>query len=167
MNRGPVTIRPATADDGAAVARLVEATGVLDANSIYAYVLLFDLFGPTCVVAEQDGEVVGFVSGLLRPQRAATYFLWQVGVAEAARGQGLAKRMIGHLLTETPALASVDTLETTVTPDNGPSRRLFAAVARDHGAELTVHRGFTRDQLGGDHADEELLRITPLSRRSS
>lgn len=161
------TLRIPTADDGMAVAALVEATGVLDVNSVYAYVALLAYFSQTSIVAEdEEGRVVGFVTGFRVPDAPDTLFIWQVGVSEAARGQGLAKRMLLGILGR-PQVPVFRHLNTTVSPDNAPSRRLFESVARTLGAELVVDRGFTSEQLGGDHPDEPLLRIGPFTRSPS
>jgi len=45
-----------------------------------------------------SGELVGFVSGYILPNKVDTLFVWQVAVSEKARGQGLAKKMVSSLL---------------------------------------------------------------------
>ena len=46
---------------------LVKAVGTLDLNSSYAYVLMCRHFAHTCVLAELDGQTVGFVPAIHRP----------------------------------------------------------------------------------------------------
>jgi L-2,4-diaminobutyric acid acetyltransferase len=136
MSRGDaeaITLRAPTPADGAAVWELVKGTGVLDLNSLYAYVLHFDHHAATSVVAERGGRIVGFITGYVVPTRPEVLFVWQVGVDAAARGQGLAGRMLRELLRR-PSAARVRLLETTVTPSNTPSRRLFRGLARRLGA---------------------------------
>ncbi|MBX3666744.1 MAG: diaminobutyrate acetyltransferase, partial [Burkholderiales bacterium] len=95
--------------DGAAIHRLVRACPPLDLNSPYAYLLLCAHHAGSCVLAEQDAGPAGFVSAYRLPARADTVFVWQVAVAPAARGQGLALRMLEHLLAR-PALAGCNRL---------------------------------------------------------
>lgn len=157
-----ITLRPAVSEDGMAVHRLVASSPALDTNSLYGNLLQTSHFGDTAVAAESDGELVGFVSGYIKPGTADTYFLWQVVVGEAARGQGLAKRMIQSLL-ERPTLQAVSFLETTITPDNEPSQRLFKALAREWDAGLEVGVLFDKERhFGGQHESEELYRIGPI-----
>ena len=59
---------PAT-NDAAQIWQLVRETVVLDANSAYLYLLLCRDFSGSCLVARQDGRVVGFVTGYRLPQR--------------------------------------------------------------------------------------------------
>src|SRR5699024_8585098 len=79
-------------------------------------------------------HVLGFITAFLRPDAPSTLMVWQVGVDDAARGQGLASRMLDYLVTTTGA----QTLETTVTDDNTASNRLFAALAQRHAAQHDI-----------------------------
>lgn len=172
-----VRLRTATVADAAGIWRIVKDSGVLDVNSSYAYLMFCQTFGDTTVVAEAAGEVIGFVTALCppvpegqgldeatdgTPNRAEVVFVWQVGVSEAARGRGIAGRLLRFLLQQ-PACAGVRFLETTVTPDNAPSRALFQSLARRLGTQCTVFEGFTPDQFPeAGHEPEELHRIGPF-----
>jgi L-2,4-diaminobutyric acid acetyltransferase len=122
-------------EDAGAIWRLVQEAGALDTNSSYCYLVLCRHFSQTCVTARRTDRLVGFVTALIPPQDARRLFVWQLAVAPAERGGGLAKRMLRHLL-ERPACRGVTHLETTVAPANRPSRALFAALARDLGCRL-------------------------------
>lgn len=157
-----ITLRKPTAEDGLALHELVHACRPLDENSRYCNLLQCTHFADTCIVAEMEGRLVGFVSGYRMPRQPHVYFLWQVGVAAAGRGRGLALRMIRTLLAREDC-RGVTELHTTVTPSNQPSRRLFAALAEAEGAELREQAFLTADHFGGsDHEPEPLLRIAPL-----
>ncbi|HWL30219.1 MAG TPA: diaminobutyrate acetyltransferase [Burkholderiaceae bacterium] len=151
--------------DAASIHRLVVECPPLDLNSLYAYLLLTEHFSQTCILAGRGDEVLGFVSGYRPPDRVDVLFVWQVAVHPAARGQGLARRLLGDLLAR-PALQDVRFIETTVSPDNLASRQVFTAVAETCGAPVTEHSLFPTQLFGGaDHQDEPLLRIGPLSRQ--
>lgn len=148
---------------GAAIHRLVEACKPLDLNSTYAYLLLCEHFAETCVHAERDGRTVGFISAYRLPKRDAVIFVWQVAVAEEMRGQGLAHAMLRELLAR-PALRDCRHLETTVSPSNEPSRRLFHALARERSAAVTERVLFAEPEFGGEaHESEMLIRIGPFA----
>ena len=105
---------------------------------------------------------MGFVSGYLVPQRPEVLFVWQVAVDQRARGQGLGKAMLRHILMR-PALAHVTELHTTITADNGASQALFSSLARDLGTDTAVQDHFERDDhFAGRHATEQLWRIGPF-----
>lgn len=156
-------IRPATEADGAAMWELVRDSGKLDLNSSYAYLLLCDRFADTCVVAEGDDGLAGFVAGFIPPKSPDVVFVWQIGVAEEARGHGLGKKLLSHLV-EQPACADVTHLETTITPSNRASDGLFRSFARAADAEVEVspQAGFPTDLFPDDKESELLYRIGPL-----
>jgi len=147
--------------DGAAIHRLVRACPPLDLNSPYAYLLLCAHHAGSCVVAEQEGETAGFISAYRPPSQADAVFIWQVAVALQARGQGLALQMLEHLLAR-PALAGCRWLETTVTPSNAASRRVFETLAARFNTQCAERTFFsTEDFQDSHHEPEMLIRIGP------
>ena len=149
--------------DGAALHRLVRVCPPLDLNSPYAYLLLCAHHAATCVVAEGAAGIAGLVSAYRLPQAPETVFVWQVAVAPTARGQGLALRMLEHLLAR-PALAGCRWLETTVTPSNTASRRVFAALATRLHTQCADGDYFAREDFPDpQHEPERLLSIGPYS----
>lgn len=149
--------------DASAVNLLIKNSPPLDTNSLYCNLLQTSHFARTAVVAKMNGEVVGFVSGYLKPEQPDTYFLWQVVVGEAARGKGLAKRMINALF-QRDNFSKVAWLETTITPDNEASQRLFKSLAKDWQAAVDVEVIFEKDaHFNGQHDSEELYRIGPVN----
>ncbi len=160
-NADAIRCRRPTIEDGKAIHEVVRETGVLDVNSCYLYLLLCTDFAETCVVAEEAGRVVGFVTGYRPPGRPDTVFLWQVGVAPAGQGKGLGKLLV-HAFLDTPGAADATVLETTISPSNAASQALFRAVARDRGAEVTVSPHFTEDHFPPGHEAEEIYRISPI-----
>ncbi len=160
---GTITFRHPTLEDGAAIWQLVKDAGTLDLNSCYAYMLLCREFGHCCAVAERDGRLEGFVTGLLPPTRPDTWFLWQVGVAATARGEGLARRMALFILEAVTPERGPFYLETTVTRSNEASRALFKGIARRLDTELEESDLFTSDMFPGEgYEAEPLLRIGPF-----
>lgn len=160
-----IDLRPPRLSDGAAMWRLTRETGVLDLNSSYQYLLWCRDFSQTSVAAVTDKEehLLGFITGFLRPDDSNTLMVWQVAVDDAARGHGLASRMLDYLVETTGA----QTLETTVTDDNTASKRLFASLAERHGADHDVTPLFTSDIYPDDNDTEYLHRIGPLVQNNS
>lgn len=151
-------------EDGAAIWRIARDSGTLDLNSSYSYLLWCRDFADTSVVARgADGEPVGFITGYIRPQRPRTLVVWQVAVDASARGRGLAAAMLDGLAARVAGELGIDGVETTVTPDNTPSNRLFTSFAERHGAskekEVLFDAGVFPD---GGHAPEVLYRIGPV-----
>src|SRR5690606_29515259 len=75
-----LSFRAARPTDGAAIWQLVKATGKLELNSAYFYLVFATDFGDTCLVAEQNGRLVGAVIGYHPPRQPDAAFVWQVGV---------------------------------------------------------------------------------------
>lgn len=154
--------RPQLAD-GQAVHALVRRCPPLDLNSSYSYFLLCSHHADTCVVAEQDGALAGFLSAYRLPQAPHTLFVWQVAVDAAARGRGLAGRLLEELLAR-PSCAGVRFIETTVAPSNRASRRVFERFAAQRSAPWQEKVFLARAHFGNEaHDDEILLRIGPLA----
>lgn len=153
--------RPELAD-GAHIQRLIQSSPPLDVNSTYAYLLLCQHFRDTCVVARRQAQLAGFVSAYIPPATPQVLFIWQVAVHPDARGERLGAAMLDELLAR-DSTTNVRYVETTVSPSNLPSRRLFAALARDRGVALQEQEFFTPNMFGGaDHEAERLLRIGPF-----
>lgn len=154
-------IGPPVGADGAALWRLARVSGRLDLNSSYSYLLWCRDFADTTVVARVSGEVVGFVSGFLRPTAPDTVLVWQVAVDPSQRGKGLAGAMLDHL-ADRLADREVRWMETTVTPDNEASIAMFASFARRRSATMETTDLFRVGDFPDDHEAEQLYRIGPL-----
>lgn len=155
-----VVLRRPTVADGAAMWRLAEASGGLDLNTPYAYLLWCRDFPATSAIAEIDGEPVGYVTGFLRPEEPSTLFVWQVTTSPDVRGRGLARRMIESIIDRLGD--RVTHLEASVTPDNVASRRTFAGVAERRGAALVEEELFVGSDFPTPHDPEVLVRIGPF-----
>ncbi|MEV7500997.1 diaminobutyrate acetyltransferase [Streptomyces sp. NPDC093018] len=153
--------RPATAD-GAALWRLAKDSKTLDLNSSYSYLLWCrDFAGTSAVARGADGTPVGFITGYVRPDRPDTLLVWQVAVDSAHRGHGIAAALLDGL-TGRLAESGVTRIETTITPGNTASERLFTSYAERHGARLSREVLFPAELFpDGPHDSEVLYRIGP------
>ncbi|WP_212524301.1 diaminobutyrate acetyltransferase [Actibacterium sp. MT2.3-13A] len=158
------SLRKPRAEDGAAIWSLIRRCKPLDENSMYCNLIQCDHFRDTCVVAEVDGAIAGWVSGHVLPHDPETLFVWQVAVAEEARGTGLGSRMLRELLGR-DASEGVRRLQTTITADNDASWALFRRFAERMGGALESEAHFTRDtHFDGQHATEHMVTITMAER---
>jgi L-2,4-diaminobutyric acid acetyltransferase len=154
-----VALRRPRKEDGSEVWKLVAACPPLDRNSMYMNLVQCDHFAETCILAERDGALLGWISGHIPPDQPDTLFVWQVAVHSKARGLGLGKRMLKSLLRR-PVCADVTRLETTITRSNAASWGLFRSFARDLGGALSDAPHYERDaHLDGQHATEHLVTI--------
>lgn len=153
--------------DGMALHRLVRACPPLDINSPYCNLLQCSHFQSTSIAALYADDLVGSVSGYRIPDQPDTLFIWQVAVHPSARGQGLARTMLRNLLKRM-ATQGIRFIETSITPGNEASQKLFTGFATEQGADMV--RSVMFDQalhFEGEHEMEYLFRIGPFETASS
>ncbi len=79
--------------------------------------------GDLPLLAELDGEAVGFVWGHVDPEDATVAYVFQMWVARKARRHGLGRALMSALIDW--AASRVDRLELSVTLTNESARRLY------------------------------------------
>ena len=162
LRNGAVVIRRPILADAAAIHQLVERCETLDMNSRYLYLLLCRDYSLTCRVAEQNNQIIGFVSAYHPPDQRQVLFIWQIAVALTHRGCGVAMRMLVDLLAGLSELQPW-TLEATVTESNLASRSLFTSLAQRLGCELRIDEGFHAGLFAPAlHEAEQLFYIGPV-----
>ncbi|MFD9423305.1 MULTISPECIES: diaminobutyrate acetyltransferase [unclassified Streptomyces] len=151
-------------EDGAALWRIARDSEVLDLNSSYSYLLWCRDFAATSVVArDENGEPIAFVTGYIRPDRPETLVVWQVAVDHGHRGKGLAATLLDALTTRVAADQGLALVETTITPDNTASDRLFTSYAQRHDVSLEREVLFDSGLFPEEtHLPEVLYRIGPF-----
>lgn len=138
----------------------------LDENSLYCNLLQCCHFRDTSAAATLNDDVVGFVSGFRVPDQPDCLFVWQVAVAEEARGMGLGKALIYEILRR-PECADLRFIRTTITSRNTPSWAMFHGLAKTLRAETSERPLFDADRhFGGEHDTEYELTIGPFPRSS-
>lgn len=147
-------------EDSPALYALIKRSPPLDLNSRYAYMLVATHFANTSVVAKVDGEVVGLVSAYVLPEKPDTLFVWQVAVDASMRGAGLAQRLVYKALESVP---NVRFIETTITPSNVASQKLFERIASQLETAIESKPFLPKTLFGEDaHEDENLYVIGPI-----
>lgn len=156
------TYRTPTDEDGAAVHELIASCDPLDENSRYCNLLQCSHFQDTCLLAEQDGEIVAFVSGYKLPDRPDTLFIWQIAVSQQVRGQGLATKLLAALLQL--HADSVSHLHTTITLSNKASWRAFEKLADYLKAPMSSEVFFDEKRnFDNEQPTEYLVEIGPFT----
>ncbi|ADU30257.1 diaminobutyrate acetyltransferase [Evansella cellulosilytica] len=162
---GTLTFSKPTTQDGAPMWELVNKS-TLDLNSPYKYIMMCEFFSETCVVAKEDGKVVGFVTAFIPPEKNNVLFIWQIGVDASQRGKGIASKMLQQLL-ERNVCKKVKYVEATVTPTNIASQSLFFRLARELNTECTVNECFSEELFPGEkgnHEAEDTYRVGPITK---
>lgn len=148
--------------DGDAIFSLVASCPPLDVNSSYCNFLQSYHFSKTCLIAEYDNELAGFISGYKKPDEPTVLFIWQVAVSPRHRGKGLAYKMLQKLL-QRDSTKSIQALETTITHNNEASWALFKKLDVSHGQQGEITTFLDEEtHFKGRHDTEYLYRI-PLN----
>lgn len=156
-NDSTIKFRKPELNDGLRIHQLIADSPPLDLNSSYLYFLQSSHFADTCVVAEKAGELVGFVSGYIRPDKPTDLFVWQMVVAKAGRGHGIAKGLVRQLIKQalnhshTPLLS----LSCTISPSNKASQGVFKSLAEHFGLSLEVKEFLTEAHFAGQNHEAE------------
>ena len=156
-----IEIRKPQKMDAKSIFNLVKSTKVLDINSEYLYLLQSTHFDDTCAVATDGDTIVGFASGYIEPKDKSNLFIWQVGVNENYRGQGIAKKLIEFIL-EHNSNKEIEYIHTTISPSNKSSENLFLKLSKELGANITLEKMFDVNDFNHAHEDEVLYKIGPL-----
>jgi L-2,4-diaminobutyric acid acetyltransferase len=159
----PFEFRILAPADGMALHQLVRACPPLDPNSLYCNLLQCSHFQNTSIAAFSNGDLLGSVTGYCIPGRADTLFVWQVAVHPSVRGQGLARTMLRNLL-ERMATQGIRFIETSITPGNQASLKLFSGFAAEQHADMVRSVLFEKAlHFEGAHETEYLFRIGPFA----
>jgi len=156
-------IRNPNINDGAKIWGLIHEGKPLDPNSSYLYLLLCQHFSNTCLVAEENSKLLGFVSSYMPPKLPNVIFIWQIAVHESARGQGLAKNLLRKLIQQDEC-RDVKFVETTISPSNKASEKLFRSFAKELKVECRQMPFFPKNIFPSKegHEEENLFRLGPL-----
>ena len=100
--------------------------------------LVANRFSPeTSVVAELDGELVGWALAYVLPFDPETLFIWKVEVSEDAADNGLASLMLGHLMRQ-DACSTVTRVQTSIPSDDENSWALFRRFANWQRSQMEI-----------------------------
>lgn len=126
-----VNLRECTPADIDYVIRFVESCAPLEVHTSFTYWVTFEYWGHLCRVALVGNRVVGYVSAIGSGRVRDVLYVWQVGVAQEFRGQGLAQRLLSEVVTAGRA--------------NG-FRKAQVSIAGDNEASLKAFERFAREQ---------------------
>lgn len=152
-------LRKPSLQDGAKIWALVKDCEPLELNPSHVYLLLCTHFPDTCVVAEQSGEMVGFLAAYRPPTLLGAVFVWQVAVKREFRGRGIASAMLLELLQRAAWRDLVCYVEATAPPANLAAQALFRSLARNLETQCEEMPLFSEKMFGEEGHPEEILFI--------
>lgn len=117
-------------------------------------------FAPeTSVVAELDGELVGWALAYVLPFDRETLFIWKIEVSGDASRTGIAALMMGHLMRQ-DSCAKVTRVQTSIPSDDEGAWALFRRFASWQRSQLKIEPFVTQALFPKDrHKNENLVTI--------
>ena len=159
----PYRLRHPNHQDGYAIHQLIARSPPLDTNSLYCNYLQTIHFQETSILAENEqGNLMGFISGYRHPQKNHCLFIWQVAIHPSARGVGLPGAMLTELLNRETS-SSITAIETTISSGNQASWAVFHKLDRLHGNQGTVSCFLDQNEHFQNEHDTEWLYHIPVS----
>lgn len=154
-----ITFRTPHLADGQEIYALIRRSPPLDLNSRYLYFLQASHFADTCVIAESEQRIVGFISAYCKPNEPDNLFVWQVAVDESMRGRGLGVLLLEQLVA-LQNRSELKRISATISPSNIASQKLFTRFASQHGYQVHKESYIEAEQFGEDaHEAEELYTL--------
>jgi L-2,4-diaminobutyric acid acetyltransferase len=86
---------------------------------------------------EENGAIVGLVSGMKSSTHPDVFFLWQIGVARELRGKKLSYLLL-EKIEEVAKRLNCRRMQFTIESDNDESLSMFQGFARKRGVELSA-----------------------------
>lgn len=154
-----LVIRHPEIDDARPIHSLIEETNGLDDNSCYMYALWCRDFASTSAVAIEEGELVGVLTGYMRPDAPNTFFAWQTAVSPASKNRSVALAMYEFVLSQAIGSRALF-VEMSIDNANRGIRLLLSQLARRYNATHSTKPLFSMADLGNDHYPETLHILT-------
>ena len=130
-------IRQCTQEDISAVQKFNSTCSPLAVHTGYTYWILYRYFAESCFVMEENGAIVGLVSGMKSSTHPDVFFLWQIGVARELRGKKLSYLLL-EKIEEVAKRLNCRRMQFTIESDNDESLSMFQGFARKRGVELSA-----------------------------
>lgn len=158
-HREDLMLRHPTREDAQAMLDVVLATnaenpkGGLDIYALSSYERMAGPFSETSMIAEENGKVVGFITGFLLPGKDdPELFIWQIGVPPEHQGKGIGPSMQIRLAEQ----LNVQRILTTIEGVNEQSQGAFWKLAGYMGSKLEPTGQVVSGEILGNGHDTEI-----------
>jgi len=105
------------------------------------------------IATNENGKIVGFVSGYLLPERTDTLFVWEVSAHKEYRSYRIGPNMLQELCRRVRPTF----IEATINPTNAPSKRCFKQLAEIYKTKYTTSLLFPASSFKPQVHEDELL----------
>ena len=146
-------IRTPKLNDGEAIFKLIKSSPPLDLNSQYYYHIICNDFSETSIIVEKKNNIIAFCSAYFKPKEPNVLFIWQIAVANEYRKLGIATKILNHLKKN----LTIKSIETTTSPSNKASKKLFEKFAKHHNVPIRKEVFLSASTFGENNHEEEIL----------
>lgn len=101
----------------------------------YIYWMLGKYFPSTCLVAERDDQILGYIGALCAGEKQKI-FVWQIAVKANIRGQEIGRKLLENIVVAAGNLG-ICQLEIAINDKNIPCKRMVEKLVRDFGGTIT------------------------------
>jgi ribosomal protein S18 acetylase RimI-like enzyme len=108
--------------------------------------LFLQHFHSTSLVAEQGGDLIGFLIGFVSPSQPAEAYIHYVGIHPGHRRSGLARHLYGHFLSQ-PSVAKCAWVRAITSPLNAGSIEFHEHMGFDVSDPVVDYNGPGRDMV--------------------
>lgn len=154
-------VRFPSEEDSAEVMELINESEISKYAALSRNILQKDLLSETSVVAELDGQIVGWMAAYKLPHDLETLFVWQLIVSEDERGLGLGSLMINSALNR-DICEGVERVQTAIEADDGDTWRSFKRFAHSKNTDLNVETDYTHSLHKSKLDASECIVTVPL-----
>ncbi|WP_304508617.1 GNAT family N-acetyltransferase [Anaerotignum sp.] len=101
----------------------------------YIYWMLGKYFPSTCLVAEENGQVLGYIGALLSAEKRKI-FIWQIAVKSEERGRQIGRKLLQSVLL-TAGDMGIMQLEIAINDKNSSCRHMVEKLVQDLQGTIT------------------------------
>lgn len=127
-------VREVKPDEFPKVIELVRKCKPLEVYPSHLYKIMFRYFRDFCIIAEDEGQAIGFVMGFSAQNPDKTCFLWQIGVDPEIQSKGVGEKVARYFEEKVKNLG-YSRIELTVDIDNIPPQRLFEKLSYENASK--------------------------------
>jgi L-2,4-diaminobutyric acid acetyltransferase len=130
-------IRRAKRGDLEGIYALVKETRVLDVHTPYTYWVMNEGYEKLMLVADNGGEIIGYVGGLSAFREPNATFIWQIGVLPSWQRRGIGMALLDKFVESSIKIGATK-IYTTISDQNEASLLLFASFTQKISKSLNI-----------------------------
>ncbi len=123
-------IRQCSVEDVDKIRIFVNECKPLELHTPFTYWILFNYFSSLCFLMIEEGNIIGFISGIKSSKDINLVYLWQIGVSKDHRGKNYASVLIDHFVNSAKSL-ECNRIQVSISPLNEVSYNAFLKYSKE------------------------------------